>query len=313
MIQIYKSKSDTQKLVSLSNLEPGCWINLIAPTEEELLLISKKTNVPMDFLKSALDDEETSRIDIEDDISLFIIDIPYTDMEENALTYDTYPLGIIHTPNEIITVCLKNSKIIRDFTSNEIKSFNTSKKSTLTLKILHRIYTYYLIYLRQIDKKSILIEEELYESMRNRELSLLHSLKKSLVYFSTALKSSKVTLLKISKLEFMIKYENDEDLLEDVMIEHQQATEMTNIYSNILSSTISFSASIISNNFNNVAKFLTSMTTILSLFTISTGIYGMNIPLPMEHYPHAFAVLMTITSSVAAISLYLLNKNGMLK
>ncbi|PWX58287.1 magnesium transporter, partial [Clostridium perfringens] len=187
MIQIYKSLSENDgTLKKIASLEPGCWVNIIAPSQEELLLISKKTGVPLEFLRAPLDDEETSRIEIEGDFILIIVDIPFTEMEDNSLTYDTYPLAIIHTKNELITVCLKNSKVLTDFSSNKVRNFYSFKKSRFILQILNRVSTYYLLYLRQIDKKSIMIEKRLHKSMKNRELVQLHSLSKSLVYFSTS-------------------------------------------------------------------------------------------------------------------------------
>ena len=124
MIQIYKSISETDStLKQLDSIENGCWINIVAPSDEELILISKKTGVPLSFLRAPLDDEETSRIDVEDEFTLVVVDIPFTEMEDNSLTYDTYPLAIIHSEKEIITVCLKNSRIITDFINGRVKSF----------------------------------------------------------------------------------------------------------------------------------------------------------------------------------------------
>ena len=196
MIQIYKSISETDStLKQLDSIENGCWINIVAPSDEELILISKKTGVPLSFLRAPLDDEETSRIDVEDEFTLVVVDI--------SLTYDTYPLAIIHSEKEIITVCLKNSRIITDFINGRVKSFFSFKKSRFILQILNRISTYYLIYLRQIDKKSVMIEKRLHKSMKNRELIQLHSLEKSLVYFSTSLKANEVTLEKMLKMDIM--------------------------------------------------------------------------------------------------------------
>ena len=283
MIQIYKSQSEFKPtLKALDTIENGSWINIVAPSDEELILISKKTGVDLEFLKSALDDEETSRIAIEDDTLLIIVDIPFTEMEDNSLTYDTYPLAIIHTDKQLITVCLKNSKILTDFTNDKIKSFYTFKKSRFTLQILNRISTYYLLYLRQIDKKSLMIEKRLHKSMKNRELIQLHSLEKSLVYFSTSLKANEITLEKMLKLELMQKYEEDKDVLEDVIIENKQAIEMTEVYSNILASTMDFFASVISNNLNIVMKVLASVTILMAIPTIIGGILGMNIKLPIS-------------------------------
>ncbi|MGL5615266.1 MAG: magnesium transporter CorA family protein [Sarcina sp.] len=312
MIKIYKSSIENDGLLTnINNIEPGCWINLVAPSKEELLIISKKTGVPLNFLQAPLDDEETSRIDIEDDVLLILVDIPFTEVEENSLTYDTYPLGIIHTKNEIITVCLKNSKLINDFSLNKVKSFYSFKKSRFILQILNRVSTYYLIYLRQIDKKSLMLEKRLHKSMKNRELVHLHSLQKSLVYFSTSLKANETTLEKMLKLDIIQKYEQDKDILEDVIIENKQAIEMTHIYSNILNNTMSFFSSVISNNFNSVAKILTSATMILSLFTIVSGIYGMNVSLPFSDNPNTFYFLMGGTILVSAALAYYLHKKDM--
>ena len=224
--------------------------------KKNLILISKKTGVPLNFLRAPLDDEETSRIDFEDDCTLVVVDIPFTEMEDNSLTYDTYPLAIIHSEKQIITICLKNSRILTDFINGRVKSFFSFKKSRFILQILNRISTYYLIYLRQIDKKSLMIEKRLHKSMKNRELIQLTFIEKSLVYFSTSLKANEITLEKMLKLEIMQKYEEDQDVLEDVIIENKQAIEMTDIYSNILASTMDFFASVISNNLNIVMKVL---------------------------------------------------------
>lgn len=313
MIQIYKSLSENDgTLKKIASLEPGCWVNIIAPSQEELLLISKKTGVPLEFLRAPLDDEETSRIEIEGDFVLIIVDIPFTEMEDNSLTYDTYPLAIIHTKNELITVCLKNSKVLTDFSSNKVRNFYSFKKSRFILQILNRVSTYYLLYLRQIDKKSIMIEKRLHKSMKNRELVQLHSLSKSLVYFSTSLKSNEITLEKMLKLDVIQRYEEDKDVLEDVIIENKQAIEMTDIYSNILGSTMDFFASVISNNLNIVMKVLASVTILMSTLTVISGIYGMNFDyLPLLHHPYGFHIIMTLSVVLCGVIAFILYKKDM--
>ena len=313
MIQIYKSVGESNpSLKVLDNIEPGSWINIIAPSDEELILISKKTGVPLSFLKAPLDDEETSRIDIEDNCLLVIVDIPFTEMEDNSLTYDTYPLAIIHTDKQIITVCLKNSRILTDFINSKVKSFFTFKKSRFLLQILSKISNSYLVYLRQIDKKSLMIEKRLHKSMKNRELIQLHSLEKSLVYFSTSLKANEITLEKMLKLDIMQKYEEDQDVLEDVIIENKQAIEMTEIYSNILASTMDFFASVISNNLNIVMKVLASVTILMAIPTVIGGIFGMNfIRMPLINNEFGFEITMIITLILTFGTAYLLYKKDM--
>lgn len=312
MISIYKNIDETSPtLHQLDNIEPGSWINIVAPTDQELLLVSKKTGVPLELLRAPLDDEETSRLDIEDNNTLIVVDIPFTEMEDNSLTYDTYPLAIIHTEREIITVCLKNSKILTDFADGKVRSFFTFKRSRFILQILYRIATYYLLYLRQIDKKSLMIEKRLHKSMKNKELIQLLSLEKSLVYFSTSLKSNEITLEKMLKLEFIQKYEEDKDVLEDVIIENKQAIEMANIYSNILSGTMDAFASVISNNLNIVMKLLASVTIVMAIPNMISGLFGMNLVVPFQDHPHGFWFVLALIVTTCVTAIILLNKKDM--
>jgi len=312
MISIYKTLEETGTLQAIDSIEPGCWINIVAPSDEDILLISKKTGVSLEFLRSALDEEETSRIDMEDDNLLVIVDIPFTEMEDNSLTYDSYPLAIIHTESNIITVCLKNSKIITDFIDRKVKSFFTFKRSRFILQILYRIASYYLIYLRQIDKKSLMIEQKLHKSLKNKELIQLLSLEKSLVYFSTSLKSNEITFEKMLKLELLQKYPEDQDILEDVIIENKQAIEMANIYSNILTGTMDAFASVISNNLNIVMKLLASLTIVMSIPNIIFGSFGMNVNgIPFSNGPSAFWIVYGIAAIACLISIVILRKKGL--
>lgn len=314
MISIYKHLDETSnQLQKLDNVEPGCWINIVAPSDQELLLVAKKTGVPIEFLRSALDEEETSRIDMENNNLLFVVDIPFTEMEANSLTYDTYPLAIIHTEKELITICLKNSKIMTDFVEGKVKSFFTFKRSRFILQILYKISTYYLLYLRQIDKKSLMIEKKLHKSMKNKELIQLLSLEKSLVYFSTSLKSNEVTLEKMLKLDIMQKYPEDKDVLEDVIIENKQAIEMANIYSNILSGTMDAFASVISNNLSIVMKLMTSITIVMAIPTMISGLFGMNVIVPWnaDVSPYGFWYILGIISVATVGAIIMLNRKDM--
>lgn len=315
MISIYKTVSETgNSLQQLDSIEPGCWINMVSPSEQEVLLISKKTGVPVEFLNAALDEEESSRIDSEDNNILFIVDIPFTEMEENSLTYDTYPLGIIHTQKEIITVCLKNSKLLNDFAEGNIRSFFTFKRSRFILQILYRVSSYFLLSLRQIEKKSLMIQKKLHASVSNKVLMQLLSLQNSLVYFSTSLKANEITLEKMLKLEIMQKYEEDKDILEDVIIEVKQAIEMTGIYANILNATMNASANVLSNNLNLVMKLLASVTIVMSIPNIYSGLFGMNVTgLPWSEAAsgYGFILVLSMTLITVIATIIILNKRNM--
>ncbi|MDF2883820.1 MAG: magnesium transporter [Clostridiaceae bacterium] len=314
MISIYKTLevNNALTLQPIDGIEQGCWINIVAPSDQELILVSKKTGVPLEFLRAALDEEETSRLDFEENNLLVIVDIPFTEMEDNSLTYDTYPLAIIHTDKEIITVCLKNSKILTDFIDSKVKSFYTFKRSRFILQILYRIASYYLIYLRQIDKKSLIIEKKLHKSMKNKELIQLLSLEKSLVYFSTSLKSNEITLEKMLKLELLLKYPEDQDVLEDVIIENKQAIEMANIYSNILSGTMDAFASVISNNLNIVMKLLASVTIVMAIPNIIFSSFSMNVRgIPLANHPKAFWLIYLVSGLVSVFAIFILKKRDL--
>jgi magnesium transporter len=312
MITIYKSIDETNyALQQTDSIEAGCWINIVAPSDQELLLIAKKTGVPIEFLRAPLDDEEASRLDIENNNVLIVVDIPFTEMEDNSLTYDTYPLAIIHTEKELITVCLKNSKVLTDFIDGKVKSFFTFKRSRFILQMLYRVATYYLLYLRQIDKKSLMIEKRLHKSMKNKELIQLLSLEKSLVYFSTSLKSNEITLEKMLKLDLIQRYEEDKDVLEDVIIENKQAIEMANIYSNILSGTMDAFASVISNNLNIVMKLLASITIVMAIPNIISGMFGMNLNVPLMNNPQGFWIVIGIIVFSCVSAIIVLNRKDM--
>lgn len=313
MISIYKSLETTQMLQPIDTIQPGCWINMVAPSDQDILIISKKTGVPVEFLRAALDEEEASHIDTEGDHMLVIVDVPFTEMEANSLTYDTFPLAIIHTDSYLITVCLKNSRILTDFIDGKIKSFYTFKRSRFILQILYRVASYYLIYLRQIDKKSVMIERRLHRSLRNKELIQLLSLEKSLVYFSTSLKANEATLEKMLKLELLKKYPEDHDVLEEVIIENSQAIEMANIYSNILTGTMDAFASIISNNLNIVMKLLASVTIVMSIPNIIFGSFGMNVAgIPFANNARGFWYVYALTLFFCVIAFLILRKKDLI-
>ncbi|WP_279385260.1 magnesium transporter CorA family protein [Methanosarcina barkeri] len=153
----------------------------------------------------------------------------------------------------------------------------------------------YLQYLRHIDKASDKIESKLHKSLKNKELIQLLELEKSLVYFSTSLKSNEIVLEKILRSTPVKMYPDDTDLLEDVIVENKQAIEMANIYSNILTGTMDAYASVISNNLNIVMKFLTSVTIVLSVPTMVASFFGMNVDVPFENNPHAFVIIFIMT------------------
>lgn len=305
MLGIYKTIDGI--ITEAQAMEPDTWINLTAPTAEEINSIIEKLDVVPDFLYAALDEEETSHIEREDGSTLIIVDIPYTeDATENMVRFSTVPLGIILTEKNIITVSLKENNIISDFSMGRVKSVYTNMRTRFVLQMLYKMATRYLQDLKHIDKASNAIERELHASMRNKELIQLLDLEKSLVFFSTSLKADEATIEKIMRGRVIRMYEEDEELVEDVLIEIKQAIEMSNIYSNILSGTMDAFASIISNNLNIVMKVLTSITIMLAIPQVIASLYGMNVgSIPL---PNFWAVVGISAFIVAIVGLILYKK-----
>ncbi|MDF2948298.1 MAG: Mg2 transporter protein CorA family protein [Sedimentibacter sp.] len=309
MLDIFKSIDDT--LFTLEEIEDGAWINLVDPTSEELDRIEDELHVDRDFLRAALDEEESARLESENDQVLILVDTPYVEKADDHIIYETLPLGIIITDKNIITVCLKNSIVLDQFEKNSIRTFVTYKKYRFLYQILYKNAQRYLLYLRQIDRMSNYIEKQLHQSMKNKELIQLLDLEKSLVYITTSLRANQVVLEKIMRINIIKKYSDDEDLLEDVIIENKQAIEMADIYSGILSGTMDFFASIISNNLSIVMKLLTSITILMAIPTMFSSFFGMNvINLPFASSPFGFWIILGISVFTAAIvGFVLLKKN----
>lgn len=292
-------------LKETDEITSGCWVNLVAPTEQEMNLTAAKAQIPLDFIKDPLDEEERSRIENDNSNVLIVVNLPLVSTDDKGIPmYDTIPLGMIIADDCFITVCLKDNPIFHVFAQNKIKQFYTYKKTRFSFQILYLIATSYLKYLKQIIKMTDEIEKKLHQSMKNKELFSLLNMEKSLVYFTTSLKSNNIVMQKMLKSKYMKMYEDDQELLEDVIVENQQAIEMSETHTTILSGMMDAFASVISNNLNIVMKFLTSITIILSLPTMVASFYGMNVKIPFQDYPHAFFIAMTISvilSSVTAV------------
>ena len=311
MLQIYKSlESGPLQELTLKTLEKGAWINIVDPTPYELKVVSNLTEVDPDFLRSALDDEERSHTDVEENSVMVLTNVPVFRGEDS---YDALPLAIIVTDEFIITVCLEETPVITEFNERTSRLFRTYKKTRFLFQILYKSATYFLRYLRQISKLSEEIEDQLRHDMKNSEILRLLELQKGLTYFNAAIRSNGAVLDKLLRMRnntslapILKAYEEDEDLLEDVIIENKQAKEMVEMYSKILARLADTFSSIISNNQNLVMKFLAAMTIILAIPTVVSSFFGMNVPVPFADNAHGFLYVMCIAFSISIVSAYVL-------
>ena len=315
MVDFIKTKEG--KIVRLDKPEQNCWINASNPTDDEISELVNLLNVEESFIKAALDEEETSRVEAEDGNVLVIVDVPYTHKDEDTVIYETMPLGMIITDDYFVTVCLRDFSVINDIEDGYVKNIQTAHKTQFMLTLLLKTANRYLQYLHQIDKYSIAIEKRLQVSMKNKELIQMLDLEKSLIYFTTSLRADETTLNKILKGRYIKLYEDDKDLLDDVLIEIAQAIEMSQIYSSILIGTSDAMASIISNNLNIVMKRFTLISILFAIPSIVTGFYGMNIALSDEvsslPLAHFWWVPLVISAVGILITWLILRNDRMMK
>ena len=315
MLKIYNTNIETNILEEIKEFKRGSWIDLVAPSETEIKKVCESVNIQEDFIRDALDFEEKARIDKEEDDNtiLFVVDVPIVEKNEENDVYTTMPLGMIVVRDDyFITVSLRKNKIIEDFEKRKIKDFQTYKKSKLIFQILYLNSSYYLNYLKLINKETEIAEYILKNSMKNKELLKLLSLEKSLVYFTTSLKSNELVMEKTMRGKIIKLYEDDEDILEDAITENKQAIEMSKIYSDILNGTMDAYASIISNNLNGVMKFLTSITIVLAIPTMISSFWGMNVNLPFQDSKFGFPFMIAISAILTLVVTWWLKKRDML-
>ncbi len=316
MLKIYNTDMETDKTEEIKEFKKGSWINLVSPSESEIKQVCESINIQEDFIRDALDYEERARIDQEDDdnTTLFVIDVPIIEKNEENDIYTTMPLGMIIVRDDFfITVSLNKNKVITDFEKNKVKNFQTYKKTRFIFQILYLNASYFLSYLKKINKETEIAEYILKNSMKNRELLKMLSLKKGLVYFTTSLKSNEMVMEKTMRGKIVKLYEDDEDILEDAITENRQAIEMAQIYSNILNGSMEAYASIISNNLNVVMRYLTSITIVLAIPTMVSSFWGMNVNVPFQNNPFGFAIMIVISVVLTLIVAWWLRRKDMLK
>jgi magnesium transporter len=309
MIQYFKNVN--HQTVEVEQPENGTWVNILPPLkQQEFSILSEAIDIPLDFLTDSLDIDERARFEEEDNVKLIVIKTPTENnsFNESDAYYITIPICIILTHNQIVTVNSFENGAIKKFL-NTFQNRHPDKKNMMVLKIFEKITQTYLEFLKEINQRRNLMEQKLYASNRNEELLELMRIQKSMVYFVTALRSNEMLLLKLSRTNFLGLTDEEKELLDDMAVDTSQALEMANIYTNILSSTLDAFASIINNNMNNVLKRLTSITIILSLPALVTGIYGMNVPIPYanSHYAFYIPILLSVGISIV-ISWYFMKK-----
>jgi magnesium transporter len=288
-------------LETLNTLAVGSWINVIDPTPEEVARLQQELGAPADFVTYPLDMDERARTEKENGSLLIILRVPHFHGAGADVPYSTIPLGIILTDKYIVTICKVYSTVLRDLSGGRVRALSTGKRNRFVLHLLLLMANQYLTYLREINRTTDQLEDQLQKSSRNREVLEMLKHQKSLVYFTTGLKANELVLQRLQRSRLFEMYPDDEDLLEDALTETQQAIEMTNVSSNILAGMMDAFASIISNNLNVVMKFLASITIVLSIPSIVAGFYGTNVALPLQEHALAFPLMLGVAVALMAL------------
>lgn len=300
------------RVVKIDEIRENVWINMVRPSEEEIVEVCTKLDVCRECITAALDDEEGSRIEMQEDYSLILIDAPATEIRNQRDEYATFPLSITVTSNAIVTVCLKNIFAINSLLTSKIKQIKTidiEKRNRFASQILFRVAMQYQNYLKLIEKKRMSIEASIRNRTQRNDLFELHELESNLVYFKTSLSANISVVQRLSKQFKFVTEPEDRDLLDNVVIETDQALEMTTTYSEIVKGTRQLVQADINNSLTGVMKFLTSITLVISIPTMISGIYGMNfINIPLGENPWGFYVNILFMAIVIFVAIRFLRK-----
>ena len=312
MIELYLTDGPDTRVVH--EIKDWTWIKLTSPSMQEVERVSAALpNLDIDDLLAANDPEEKTRVVNEDAYTVILVDVPAREIRHDIETYTTIPLGIILMPRNVITICAEDTPVLTPFHAGRIRGFSTRMRISFIYQILLRTSLLYQQALTEVDRKRREFEERIDSMTDERDLLNLHELESTLVYFATSLRGNGGVLTRLEHSERVKPGPEDEDILEDAIVENQQAVEMAQIYRDIIDGTRDLMSSVMDSRLNNVMQRLTSVTLILSIPTIISGLYGMNVDLnwmPLALTPHGFGIICGLTSLVCVFMAVWLVRRG---
>ena len=313
MVRYYETVDG--KVNQVEGIKPGVWVNMVDPDTEEARMISEMIGADREDILSAQDEEEMSRLELQEGYTLILVDIPTQEVRQDREYYTTIPLGIILTEDLVVTICSEETPILKIFEDGRVRDFSTRKKMRFVYQILYRVAMRYQAALRVIDRQRTDIEERIDEVTEEEDLFTLHQLESNLVYFTTSLRSNANVLDRLTRYKRLQQYHEDQELLDDIIVENQQAIEMATIYRDIINGTRELMSTVIDNRLNNVMKILTSITLVMAIPTIISGLYGMNVNgegMPLASGVEGFALICVITIVICLITMWILHRKKML-
>lgn len=310
MMKIYRTQD--KQLTRVDDMSEGAWICLTSPTDEEVRRVAATLDIEPADIVAATDPEESARISLEDGYTVIIVDIPIKVDGASEGVYTTIPLGILLTQELIVTVCSADTAVVGDFAACRVKGFSTRKKMRFVYQLLYRAATMYQQELRLIDRRRQAIEKNLAGELKDSDLMELHALESTLVYFATSLRANATVLDRLTRYKRLEQYPDDRELLDDVIVEIRQAIEMTSIYRDDIKGTRELFSSILDNRLNNAMKYLTSITLLMAVPTVISGLYGMNVQsdgMPFANTTAGFAIVLALTLALCVFAAWVLHKS----
>ena len=297
------------------NQNKPVWIDARQVNRDETNILQDEYNIEQDHILDILDPDELSRMEESDEgYILTIVRVPVYDPSAET-PYFTVPVGIIVKGKIIITICWTDSEVIKDFGTNRVKGVRLSDFPSFIVQIMNRANLNFLRYLKEINRKSTSIQNEMKLEIENKEIMQILGLEKSLVYFTTSLKSNSLLLQKMKSTRLIKFDEEDIDFVEGVAIDNKQAIEMADTYSSIMFGVMDAYNSIISNNLNIVMKKLAIINLVMMVPTFITSFFGMNFKLPFDalngYLPVIIVSLMCVISTFLANWLLNINRDRM--
>ncbi len=302
------------KLSRTEEIKENVWINMVNPTVDEIDQVQQFLDIDREALTAALDDEEGSRTEMSSKYTIVLVDAPTREWRNGHEEFTTYPISITMTDKAIVTVCLQPLFAVSNILSTMNKNINTinvENRTRFLLQILFRIAINYQSDLKYIEVKRNAIEESIRKATKREDLFELHELESNLVYFKTSLSVNASIIDRISRQPRLITNSEDKELIDDVIVETQQALEMTTTYSQIIKGTRQLVEADLNNSLSNVMKFLTSITLIISIPTMIASFYGMNVELPGGGYEYTYIILLALMIILCIISVVILRKRGL--
>lgn len=318
MLHLYSLQSISPVLLSpgegmpentLSGQPEPVWVNLVHPTHDECAAVSERYAIPKGYLEAAFDANERPRVEKNGACFLILTRVPFRHDPARRVSHSTCPIATIVTRDALVTVCLKD-KIVHNLLSGDILGSGAHITVRLALTLLLRASSGFITQLHVMDEEVGAMERALKESMRNQVLIKMLHLEKSLIYFQTALKANHSVMEKLQSATSLATTPEDAMLLDDVLIENKQATDMAEIYTQIMGSLSNAFGAIVSNNLNKVMRVLAGLAVVFMVPTIIGALYGMNVPLPFADSPYAFAGLCIAGLGISFAVFHLLKKKG---